>query len=102
MRWISELQQPFFNANQTSKVINDENTLYHTPFSIALKSMIMSTNAQNMCQIICRNVQTSKWHTNFKNISSRFTAIYSELSKLIGMPFFYKLHNILIYYDILN
>jgi len=40
----------------------------------------MSTNAQDMCQIICRNIQA----INFQNISfNKFvaTAIYSESSK---------------------
>jgi len=39
----------------------------------------MFTNAQDMCQIICRNVQALKSRTNFQNISSRFVAkvIYS-------------------------
>jgi len=58
----------------------------HFMFSlIALKNVIMFTNAQNMYQIICKNVQTLKWCTNFQNISSRFvaTVIYSESSKLI-------------------
>jgi len=40
--WISELREPFF-SNQSNK-INDENALYHVPFSIALKSVVMFMN----------------------------------------------------------
>jgi len=45
---------------QNSKVTNDENAFYYVPFLIAQKSVIMFTNAQDMCQIICRNVQALK------------------------------------------
>jgi len=42
----------------------------------------MFTNAQNMYQIICRNIQALKCHTKFQNISSKFifAAIYNEPS----------------------
>jgi len=33
--------------------------IYDVPFLIALK-MVMFTNAQDKCQIICRNVQSLK------------------------------------------
>jgi len=32
----------------------------------------MFTNAQDMCQIICKSVQALKWRINFQNISNRF------------------------------
>jgi len=38
----------------------NENALYDVPFSITLKNMIMFTYAQNMYQIIYRNVQVLK------------------------------------------
>jgi len=41
-------------------MINDENVLYHVPFLIALKSVIIFTNTQDMFPIICRNVQALK------------------------------------------
>jgi len=49
--------KPFFisSYNQSSKVINDENALYHVPFLIALKSVVMFTNEQDMYSIIYRN-----------------------------------------------
>jgi len=47
LRGINELWQPFF-SNQNSKIINDENALYHVPFSFIVKSMLMFTNAQDM------------------------------------------------------
>jgi len=70
--------------NQSSKV--DENDLFHVSFLIALKNMIMFTNAQNLCQIIYRNVQALKWHIQFQNIFSRAvdTAICKP-SKLSGI-----------------
>jgi len=36
-----------FFSNQSSKVINNENS-FHVPFSIALKSVITFTNAQDI------------------------------------------------------
>jgi len=43
---------------------------------------------QDMCQIICRNVQALNLRTNFQNISNRFvaTVTYSVPSKLTGAP----------------
>jgi len=60
----------------------------HASFSIALKTMVIFTNAQDMCQIICKNIQALKCRINFQNISSRFVviAIYSKPSKLTGIP----------------
>jgi len=46
----------------------------------------MFMNVQDMCQIICRNVQALKWHINFQNISRFVTAIYSESFKLTETP----------------
>jgi len=34
-----------FFLNQNSKVINNENALYHVSFSVALKSVVRFTNA---------------------------------------------------------
>jgi len=45
----------FFRIKAVKKALNDENA--HVPFSIILKSVLMFTNAQDMCQIIYRNVQ---------------------------------------------
>jgi len=60
-------------------------------------------NAQYMCQIICRNVQTLKWRTNFKNISSKFvvTAIYGESSKLTGTVLIFHFNEYLIHSHIM-
>lgn len=50
LRWIGELQQSFF-SNQSSKVMNDENALYHVLFSVALKNVVMFTNAYNILYV---------------------------------------------------